>query len=154
MAPADRPGTFLAEQRVGVVVVLVQWMTGLVETRRLTDGPLGAGTRWRQVHASASQKITVDVELTRVEPPHRLESREASHPLRGRSGSRFRSTSAYVLEDEGEGARTRLTNRWDVEYEESMLVLRLPALADWLVRRRLGRNLRQLKQAVEGSIAR
>ncbi len=41
---------------------------------KLTDGPVGAGTRFHAVHAARGQPMEMTVELTEYEPPRRVGS--------------------------------------------------------------------------------
>jgi len=47
-----------------------QWTTGLDSYERLDSGPLGRGARFREELEVSSQHLTVELEVTRYEPPH------------------------------------------------------------------------------------
>lgn len=46
------------------------WTTGLDGYERLDSGPLGRGARFRQQLEVSSQHLTIELEVTRYEPPH------------------------------------------------------------------------------------
>ncbi len=52
-----------------------QWTTGLRGYERLDGGPVGTGSRFRQVLEVSGEHITVEMEVTAYEPPRRAESR-------------------------------------------------------------------------------
>lgn len=52
-----------------------QWTTGLQAYQRLDSGPLRTGARFRQVLEVSGERFTVELEVTRYEPPQRAESR-------------------------------------------------------------------------------
>ena len=47
-----------------------QWTSGLHGYERLDSGPLGRGARFREQLEVSGQQLTVELELTRYEPPH------------------------------------------------------------------------------------
>jgi uncharacterized protein YndB with AHSA1/START domain len=47
---------------------LAEWQKGTVEVERLTPGPMGVGTRLREVHAAMGRKLESVVEVTEFEP--------------------------------------------------------------------------------------
>ena len=52
-----------------------QWTTGMKSYERLDSGELGEGARYRQQLEVSGERITVELEVTRYEPPRRAESR-------------------------------------------------------------------------------
>jgi len=54
-----------------------QWTGNLEAYEVLGDGPLARGTRVRQVLTVSGQRVELELEITRYEPPHEAESRFA-----------------------------------------------------------------------------
>jgi uncharacterized protein YndB with AHSA1/START domain len=52
-----------------------RWTGSLEAYEVLGDGPLGPGTRFRQVLEVSGQRVQLELEVTRYEPPHAAESR-------------------------------------------------------------------------------
>ena len=83
-----------------------KWMTGLVRFERLTDGPLGKGTKLRQVRKMFGREAAEVFEVTEYDPP-----RAFGLFCDGRLGSskkgeyRFR----YVLEPRAGGTEVLFT---------------------------------------------
>jgi uncharacterized protein YndB with AHSA1/START domain len=48
------------------------WRPALREFRQVSDGPLGVGSRIREVLSWRGREIVIDDEITAYEPPHRL----------------------------------------------------------------------------------
>jgi uncharacterized protein YndB with AHSA1/START domain len=52
---------------------LPEWQTNTVEVEQLTDGPLGLGTRLREVHAAGRRRMEQVVEVSAYEPDRRFD---------------------------------------------------------------------------------
>jgi uncharacterized protein YndB with AHSA1/START domain len=81
-----------------------RWNYAIVETKKVTHGPVGVGTRYRQTR-SVPRSGQESFEVTAFEPESRLEVRGTIGP--------FRARLRYTLEPVTEG--TRLTNAVDLE---------------------------------------
>jgi uncharacterized protein YndB with AHSA1/START domain len=81
-----------------------KWNYAIVETRKVSEGPIGVGTTYHQVR-SVPSRSEERLEVTAYDPPHHLE-------VRGQLGP-FRSRLSYALEAFPEG--TRLTNAVELE---------------------------------------
>jgi len=57
------------------------WQATLVEVVLLTDGPMRAGSRWREVHRFLGKRIETVVELTEYEPNTRSAVKTVSGPV-------------------------------------------------------------------------
>lgn len=79
-------------------------MTAIKRVERLTDGPVGTGTRFRETRVMFGREATETMAVTRFEPP-RLFTLET---LSG--GARYLATHEFVAE--GAGA-TRVTLRFE-----------------------------------------
>ena len=121
------------------------WSSTAVERSRDTEEPLRVGSRIRAVDKFLGRQIESTLEVTEHEPPRRSSIRV--HGPLAASGS-------YVLESEDGGTRFR----WILEAEPGLGRLYLGRFTDPLVvmifRRRLRRDLRRLKDALERRPAR
>lgn len=87
------------------------WMQGLVRTEKLTNGPFGVGTRWREVRRMFGQEAAEVFEVTTYDPPHRLGLYvDGTQGTTGKGAFRF----LYALEP-APGGGTRLVLTGDVE---------------------------------------
>jgi uncharacterized protein YndB with AHSA1/START domain len=64
----------------------------MISSEKLTDGPIGRGTRFRAFHSSRRGPVEMDVELTDFERPRRLESVTSMSWANVRGGPTFRPT--------------------------------------------------------------
>jgi carbon monoxide dehydrogenase subunit G len=114
-----------------------KWNHAIVETKKISPGPVGIGTTYRQTR-SAPRSSEEAFEVTVFEPPSRLE-------VQGEIGP-FRAKVSYALEPTGSG--TRLTNA--VELGSSGLLTLVAPLATSRVKHAVAANLDTLKQLLEG----
>lgn len=84
------------------------WMPNLVRIEPLTDGPVGQGSRWREVRKMYGKEVAVELEVTGYTPPRELEL-YADHSKGGAGGGEFRFR--YTLEPQGSGTLLRLRAR-------------------------------------------
>ena len=116
-----------------------RWNYAIEQTRKLSPGPVGVGTAYRQTR-TIPRRTEEGFEVTDFEPPSRL-------AIHGRIGP-FQATAGYLLEPVAGG--TRLTNH--VELEPSSALLRLVGpLAVSSVKAAVARNLTALKGLLEGT---
>ncbi len=113
-----------------------KWNYAIVETRKVSPGPVGVGTTYRQTR-SVPSRSEEGFQVTVFEPPSRLE-------VQGQLGP-FTARVTYVLEPTGGG--TRLTNA--VELGSSGLLMLVAPLATSRVKRAVAANLDTLKQLLE-----
>jgi uncharacterized protein YndB with AHSA1/START domain len=76
-----------------------RWTGHLTRYERLYDGPLGAGSRLRQVLEVSGRTIDVELEVTAYEPPSGAQTRFSTNGIQ--------VVSSYALQAAGAG--TRLT---------------------------------------------
>jgi uncharacterized membrane protein len=81
------------------------WQSGLVEVTRLTDGPIGIGTRHSFVRTFMGRRMEARNEYTAYEPGQRITFRTTSGPVP--------LEAAYLFESVAGG--TRLTSRIDMD---------------------------------------
>ena len=116
---------------------LPKWNYAIVETRKISEGPVGVGTTYHQVR-SVPSRSEERLEITAYDPPRQLE-------IRGQLGP-FASRLFYALAATPEG--TRVTNT--VELELGSPVRLLGRVAVPRVRDAVAANLRKLKELLEG----
>jgi carbon monoxide dehydrogenase subunit G len=105
--PAEVFPWLLEEDKVPV------WTGNLESYERIDDGPLGRGSRVRQVLEISGRRIDVEMEVTAYEPPTGAETRFSTNGIE--------VVNAYALEAAGAG--TRLTQA--IEAKPSGLTARL-----------------------------
>ena len=115
-----------------------KWNYAIEDTSKVSAGPVGVGTRYRQTR-SVPSRSTEEFEVTAFEPARRL-------AIRGQIGP-FQAEISYELE--AKAGATRLVNH--VELVPSRAVLGLVApLAAPRIKTAVAQNLGKLKQALEG----
>jgi uncharacterized protein YndB with AHSA1/START domain len=115
-----------------------KWNYAIVETRKVTPGPVGVGTAYRQTR-SVPRRSEEGFEVTGFEPESRLEVQGTIGP--------FQARLRYTLEPVAEG--TRLTNAVDLKGSGPRgLAARLAASR---VKEAVAANLDALKRLLEGT---
>jgi uncharacterized protein YndB with AHSA1/START domain len=113
-----------------------KWNYAIVETRKVSEGPVGLGAVYRQVR-SVPSRSEERLEVTAFNPPGHLE-------IRGQLGP-FPSRLSYALDALPEG--TRLTNSVELELRGPGRVLGRVAVPR--VRDAVATNLRKLKELLD-----
>jgi hypothetical protein len=113
-------------------------MGALQESQPLTEGEPGVGTRYRDVFVDHGQRIELEAEVVRYEPPGYLEV-----SLRGDG---VEATSNQTLEESGEG--TRLTAVIETTYTKRLLRM-MAGMVTRHAQTRLESDLAELKRIVE-----
>lgn len=133
--PSHEVFAFVADQTNAAV-----WQSGIVEVRRLTDGPPGIGSRHTFTRTLMGRRMTGENEYIAFEPGKRVAFRTTSGP---------RLLASYTVTPIAEG--TRLTATMEVDFSGIM------SLAEPLVARGLTRdvvaNLARLTTILESSPA-
>jgi uncharacterized protein YndB with AHSA1/START domain len=114
-----------------------RWSYAIVQTRKISEGPVGVGTTYQQVR-SVPSRSEERLEITTYNPPHQLE-------IRGQLGP-FASRLLYALDATPEG--TRVTNTVELELGGPGRLLGRVAVPR--VREAVAANLRKLKELLEG----
>jgi uncharacterized protein YndB with AHSA1/START domain len=99
-----------------------RWTSYLESYQRMGDGPLAAGSHFRQTLDIKGRRITVDLEITRVEPPTAAESRFSEHG--------FDVVTTYTLAEAPAG--TRLTQTVDAGFGSFSARLLAPIVEPYL----------------------
>jgi uncharacterized protein YndB with AHSA1/START domain len=60
---------------------LPQWQSSAVEVRQQSDGPVGVGTRFKEVRRMLGRRLESEVEVTVYEQPRRFAVRSQSGPV-------------------------------------------------------------------------
>ena len=113
-----------------------KWNYAIVETRKVSEGPVGVGTIYQQVR-SVPSRSEERFEVTVYSPPRHLE-------IQGQLGP-FPSRLSYALDALPEG--TRVTNTVDLELRGPGRLLGRGAVPR--VRDAVAANLRKLKEVLE-----
>src|SRR5688572_22386096 len=80
---------------------LTTWQSNLIKSEPLTEGPLRAGSRFREVRRINNKEEEIEAEITALEPNKRLETKTVTKP---------EAMVSYVLDPEQGG--TRLTYKF------------------------------------------
>lgn len=113
-----------------------EWNYAIVETTKLSEGPVGVGTTYRQVR-SVPRRSEESFTVTIFEPDRRL-------VIEGTLGP-FDAALEYLLEPTAAG--TRLTN--EVELRPRGILRMVGRLAGPRVMEAVGKNLGELKRRLE-----
>jgi carbon monoxide dehydrogenase subunit G len=113
------------------------WQTTLIESEQLTDGPMGVGTRVREVRHFLGLKIELAWEVTEYEPTRKSAIKGISGPVPLSGG--------YRLEPVDAGTRFTVSGELDAH---GLFRLAEPVFAR-MTRRELDANLGHLKDLLE-----
>jgi hypothetical protein len=116
-----------------------QWQSALVETRRLTGGPLGIGTQYAGLRKFMGRNVESVMEYTGYELNKKI-------VFKSISGSPFVQT--YLFEPVAEG--TRLTSRLELE-TSGLMGLAKPLIASG-VEREVDESFEILKKVLESRV--
>ena len=117
------------------------WQTTLVESERLTDGPMGVGTRVREVRHFLGLRIELAWEVTEFEPTRRSAIKGISGPVPLSGG--------YRLEPVDTGTRFTVSGELDAH---GLFKLAEPVFAR-ITARELEANLGHLRDLLEAESA-
>ena len=118
----------------------VHWQAGLVEVQRLTDGPIGVGTRHRIARTFMGRRLAVENEYVAFEPGRRVVFRTTAGPMP--------LEASYIVEPAEGGARITSTIAMDAS---GFLSLAEPLIAVGL-RREMDAAFRALKEVLEAPV--
>jgi carbon monoxide dehydrogenase subunit G len=115
-----------------------EWRPAIVELRQVSGGPLGVGSRIREVLSWRGREIVIDDVVTAFEPPHRL----GIHG--GWKAADF--DVDFRLEPHGDG--TEVTMDWPLHPKSLLMKVAAPFMGG-AMRRATREELRLLKEFVE-----
>lgn len=119
------------------------WMNGFVGVEKLTQGPFGVGTEWRETRRMFGREASEVFEVTACEPPSRLNLRVDGTRGASRKGEyRFE----YQLSPEGTGTRVRVNGQIHMPGWIAGLMSRMFA---GMFKKALDKDMQALKQHVE-----
>jgi hypothetical protein len=117
-----------------------RWIGALTEVNKLTEGPVGPGTRVERVAAFLGRRMRYVNEIVAYDPPARLEMRSVEAP--------FPMRVTYELEEDG-GSATLARIR--AEGDAGRFYGLAGPLLSMMVRRGIRRDLRQLRELLEAT---
>jgi len=117
-----------------------QWQTGLLGVGRITEGPIGVGTRFTSVRKAMGRKMESGIEFTAFELNKKftIKSYSGSSPFK----------QSFLFEDTGEG--TRVNTIFELELGGLMKVAE-PLIAPG-VRREMKADFDNLKEIIESRV--
>ncbi|MBO0818610.1 MAG: SRPBCC family protein [Actinobacteria bacterium] len=130
--PAEEVFAYLADAEN-----IPRWNYAIEQTRKITPGPVGVGTVYRQTR-TIPRRSQEEFEIVAFQPPGQL-------ALDGTFGP-FKARTSYLIEPITGG--TSLTNRWDLELTPAPLRL-LGPVAIPRVKAAVAENMRTLKHILE-----
>ncbi|MCZ7570174.1 MAG: SRPBCC family protein [Ardenticatenaceae bacterium] len=133
--PVEEVFAFVADQTNAP-----RWQSGLLEVRRMTDGPLGVGTQHTFVRKFLGRRLEASNEYGEYEPNKTIAFKSTSGPMDFRAG--------YRTEPIAGG--TKLTS-WIEMQPKGFAGLAEPLIAASL-RRELAANLGELKELLERGV--
>ena len=116
-----------------------RWMSALKESKQVSDGPLGLGTRFRDVFEDHGQRFEIDAEIVAWEPHEKL-----AIDLKA---SAFESRVTQLLAP-GRNGGTRLTTRMETEYKSALARL-MAGVVTGHAQKQLEEDLARLKDILE-----
>jgi uncharacterized protein YndB with AHSA1/START domain len=133
--PTDEVFAFVADQTNAA-----RWQSGIVEVRRLTDGPPGVGTRHSFTRALMGRRMNAENEYVVFDPGKRVEFRTTSGP---------KLLASYAVTPMPEGTRLTAT----IELDVSGIMSVADPLVARVLRRDVVENLARLKSVLEATPA-
>lgn len=113
-------------------------MSALKESEQVSEGPLGLGTRFRDVFEDHGQRFEIDAEIVEWEPHERLAIQLVASAFESRVTQRLESKDGV----------TRLTTRMDIEYKSALARL-MAGVVTSHAQKQLEDDLAQLKAILE-----
>lgn len=110
-----------------------KWMVGFVESKILSDGPIGVGTTYMFVSKFLGQKMEMKSEITVWDPPERYEYKGVSSPFPLMGGYSFKADDGGTLatlfgEAEPSGffklAEGMMKNQMDKQLDDTLQALK------------------------------
>jgi uncharacterized protein YndB with AHSA1/START domain len=116
-----------------------EWQAGITSARIETDGPVGVGTRVREMRKMGGREQDTSYEITEHDPPRRTSFRGTVGPVR--------PVGTVTVEPVGDGSRSRVSIEFDL-VGQGMGKLIAP-LARMQARKGIAESQQQLKAKLE-----
>lgn len=116
-------------------------MENILNVEILTDGPIGAGTRWRETRMMFGKPATEEMTIAEFEPPKQYVVEAENH------GARYRTT--FTFEPEGDGTRVTMTFRTKAVSLVAKLMSPLGFFMKGSLKNILAEDLAALKRVIE-----
>jgi hypothetical protein len=117
----------------------LKWSEGALDSRQITDGPVGVGTKVAQVYAFLGRRMEGQLEITEYEPNARLTKKVTDGPF----------PLELSLSLKPDGGDTRATGR--IEMKPGGFFAMAEPLVAGNLRKRFESDMAALKAAVENS---
>jgi uncharacterized membrane protein len=118
-----------------------EMLEGVIRLELLTDGPVGAGTRFRETRKLFGKEASEEMEFTRFEPPSICVVESDS------CGAHW--TSTYTFTPEGDRTRVDLSIRIDATSMAAKLMSPLTLLFGGSMKKMIQKDLDELKAVAE-----
>lgn len=118
-----------------------RWMSALKESEQVSEGPVGLGTKFKDVFEDHGQRFEIDAEIIEWEPHEKL--------VIDLKASAFESKVIQLLAP-GENGGTRLTTRMETEYKSALARL-MAGVVTGHAQKQLEEDLATLKEILETS---
>ena len=116
-----------------------EWAPEITRVEMLTDGPLGVGSRYREMRWTTKGESRIDMEVTAFDRPGRY---SAAFDAGG-----YQATFNYFFTPDGDGTRVEMACVVRATGARTLLA----PLVTWLLRRQDKLKLRNLKRVLEAS---
>ncbi len=117
-----------------------EWQRQIVSTKVQTDGPVGVGTRVREIRRIGGRELDASYEITEHDPPRKTSFRGVVGPVR--------PVGTVTVEPAGDGSTTRVSIQFDlVGHGIGKLIA---PLARMQARKSIVENQERLKAKLEG----
>ena len=117
-----------------------KWQPAVIETRRITEGPMRVGTQFREVAKLMGKRVEGVCEITQLEPGK-------AFAFRGSPDGPFSYESTYRFESLGESTRIEIVG----EFRFKGLWRLVESLAGVMLKMESGKELAAMKAAIEAS---
>lgn len=118
-------------------------ISGITRAEVLTDGPIGAGTRWRETREMFGREHSEEMEITRFDPPHGYLVEAESCGCHYYTEFKFTPT--------GTGTRAEMSFRGEPVTLMAKLMMPIGQLFSGSLVRMIEQDLDDLKCAIESS---
>ena|SRR5712692_444811 len=76
-----------------------KWISGSIEAKKTSEGPIGVGTTWRPVNTFLGQRMEAEAECTEYEPNRRFATKSKSGPIPTKNQTTFESVEGGTRVD-------------------------------------------------------